>query len=126
VRHLGLTSSNATDELCRFSTNRRERSLASHPCGYRGRAGLFAAQPGVTVQYQCETAATALKMLCRVTAEGYMKNKLIAGLWLALIIGPPAGAGYGSVRIGLGLFLLIFLAFGVAPAIYVGKVKSRK
>ena len=71
-------------------------------------------------------AATALKLLCRVRAEGYMKNKLIAGLWLALIIGPPAGAGYGSVRIGLGLFLLIFLAFGVAPAIYVGKVKSRK
>jgi len=55
-----------------------------------------------------------------------MKNKLIAGLWLALIIGPPAGAGYGSVRIGLGLFLVVFLAFGVAPAIYMGKVKSGK
>jgi AbiV family abortive infection protein len=50
----------------------------------------------------------------------------VAGLWLALIIGLPAGAGSGSVPIGFGLFLLVFLAFGVAPAIYVGKVKSRK
>ena len=52
-------------------------------------------------------------------------NAVIAGLWLALIIGMPAGAGSGSVPIGFGLFLLVFLAFGVAPAIYAGKVKSR-
>ena len=49
-----------------------------------------------------------------------MKNTVIAGLWLALIIGMPAGVGSGSVRIGFGLFLVVFLASGVAPAIYVG------
>jgi hypothetical protein len=46
-----------------------------------------------------------------------MKNTVIAGLWLALIIGMPAGAGSGSVRIGFGLFLVVFLASGIAPAI---------
>ena len=30
-----------------------------------------------------------------------MKNRVIAGLWLALIIGMPAVAGPGGVRIGL-------------------------
>ena len=47
-----------------------------------------------------------------------MTDKLIAGLWLALIIGMPAVAGAGSFPIGLGLFLVIFLVSGVAPAIY--------
>ena len=75
---------------------------------------------------QMQSAQPHLMPPGRVRAEGYMKNKLIAGLWLALIIGPPAGAGYGSVRIGLGLFLLVFLAFGVAPAIYLGlKAKGK-
>ena len=55
-----------------------------------------------------------------------MTDKLIAGLWLALIIGMPAVAGAGSFPIGLGLFLVIFLASGVAPAIHLGlKVKTR-
>src|SRR5258708_6810224 len=49
-----------------------------------------------------------------------MKNRVIAGLWLAFIIGVPASAGSGSVRIGFGLFLVVFLASGIAPAIYVG------
>jgi len=30
-----------------------------------------------------------------------MKNTVIAGLWLALIIGMPAVAGPGGVRIGV-------------------------
>jgi hypothetical protein len=57
----------------------------------------------------------------RARAQGedkVMKNTVIAGLWLALIIGMPAGVGSGNVCIGLGLFLLVFLASGVAPAIY--------
>jgi hypothetical protein len=55
-----------------------------------------------------------------------MKNRVIAGLWLALIIGMPAVAGPGGVRIGLGLFLVVFLASGIAPAIYVGlKAKGK-
>ena len=55
-----------------------------------------------------------------------MKNRVIAGLWLALIIGMPAGVGSGSVRIGFGLFLVVFLASGVAPAIYLGlKAKGK-
>jgi hypothetical protein len=49
-----------------------------------------------------------------------MKNRGIVGLWLALIIGMPAVAGPGGVRIGLGLFLVVFLASGIAPAIYEG------
>jgi len=66
---------------------------------------------------------------CRAGAEGEgeaMTDRLIAGLWLALIIGMPAVAGAGSFPIGLGLFLVIFLASGVAPAIHLGlKVKTR-
>ena len=55
-----------------------------------------------------------------------MKNTVIAGLWLALIIGMPAGVGYGTVRVGLGLFLLVFLASGLAPVIYLGlKAKGK-
>ena len=54
-----------------------------------------------------------------------MTDKLIAGLWLALIIGRPAVAGAGSFPIGLGLFLVIFLVSGVAPAIYL-RLKAKE
>ena len=47
-----------------------------------------------------------------------MKNTLISGLWLALVIGLPAGAGAGSARLGLGLSLTVFLAAGVAPVVW--------
>ena len=46
-----------------------------------------------------------------------MKDTLIAGLWLALVIGLPAAAGAGSVTLGLSLFLVAFLAFGVVPIV---------
>ena len=45
------------------------------------------------------------------------RDKLIAGLWLAVIIGVPALVGGRSLPIELGLFLVIFLASGVVPAI---------
>ena len=44
-----------------------------------------------------------------------MKDTLIAGLWLALLIALPAATSYP--RLGLGLFLVMFLVFGVAPIV---------
>lgn len=46
-----------------------------------------------------------------------MKDTLIAGLWLALIVALPAAAGARNPGLGLGLFLVVFLAFGVAPIV---------
>ena len=57
--------------------------------------------------------------------RGTMRDTLIPGLWLALIVGMPAVAGVGSYSIGLGL-LVIFLASGVAPAMRLGlKAKAK-
>ena len=42
-------------------------------------------------------------------------DSMIPRLWLALIIGVPAGAGSGNLLIGLALFSVVIIALSVGP-----------